>query len=329
MRAPGFWRVDGVAARLLAPAGLLYGALAARRLARLAPEAALPAIVVGGLTAGGDGKTPLVLALAALLADRGETPAILTRGYGRRGNGAAAPFIVAPDATCDLAGDEALLLARRAPTIVGADRAAGARLAQDEGATVALLDDGFHSRRIAPDLALLVIDADYGVGNGRCLPAGPLRAPLAAQIAHADALVLIGDGDAGMRLARGTEKPIFHANLVAEPGAALKGTRVVAFAGVGRPEKFFRTLTQSGAEIVASHGFPDHHRYRPEEIAALEALAQRLDARLMTTEKDVVRLPPGGPPVDILPVRLEIAETDRLAATLSEALRRARVSRAS
>lgn len=327
-RAPEFWRTNGPAARLLAPAGALYGALAARQLAREAPRAELPTIVVGGLTAGGDGKTPLVVALAAQLAAQGETPAILTRGYGGKLRGAQ-PVIVTSGAKADMVGDEPLLLAREALTIVGPDRAVGATLAREKGASVVLLDDGFHSRHIAPDLALLVIDGDFAAGNGRCLPAGPLRAPLAAQIACAGALVLVGNGAAGAALAAGAGKPVFHAKIVAAPGAVLRGARVVAFAGIGRPEKFFRTLARSGAEIVASRSFPDHHRYRPTEIAALAALAQRLDARLITTEKDAVRLPPDAPEIDILPIRLEITEKAALEALLSEALKRARLSPAS
>jgi tetraacyldisaccharide 4'-kinase len=328
LRAPDFWRMDGLAARLLAPVGALYGAVAAARLAGKRPQAALPAIVVGGLTAGGDGKTPLVLALAAQLAAQGETPAILTRGYGGSARGAP-PFVVADDASTEVAGDEPLLLARKALTIVCRDRAAGARLAREKGASVVLLDDGFHSRGIAPDLALLVIDSVYVAGNGRCLPAGPLRAPLTAQLAHADALVVIGDGAAGATLAKGTEKPVFHARIVVEPGAMARSARVVAFAGIGRPEKFFRTLAQSGAEIVAKRVFPDHHHYRPADIAALAALARRLDARLMTTAKDAVRWPADGPDIDVLPIRLDIAEEAALGVALANALRKARLSRAS
>lgn len=328
LRAPDFWRTNSLAARLLAPFGALYGALAAARLAGERPRAALPAIVIGGLTSGGDGKTPLVLALAAKLAAQGETPAILTRGYGGNSRGAP-PFVVTESAQFEFAGDEALLLARRALTIVCSDRAAGARLARDMGASVVLLDDGFHSRRITPDLAILVIDSEYAAGNGRCLPAGPLRAPLAAQCAQADALVVIGDGAAGAALAEGMGKPAFHARIVGEPGAAGRGARVVAFAGIGRPEKFFRTLARSGAEIVATRAFPDHYRYRPADIEALADLARRLDARLVTTEKDAVRLPANGPDIDILPIHLEFMEGAALATALSDALQKARLSRAS
>lgn len=328
LRAPAFWRTNGAASSLLAPVGALYGARAARQLAQDAPRAALPAIVVGGLTMGGDGKTPLVAALAAQLAAQGETPAILSRGYGRRLRDGR-PVIVTPDATADAVGDEPLLLAREGLTIVCADRAASARLARDMGASVVLLDDGFHSRHIAPDLALLVIDGDYGAGNGHCTPAGPLRAPLTAQMARADALVVVGAGAAGAALAADADKTVFHARVATALNPALKGARVVAFAGIARPEKLFGALALSGAEVVASRSFPDHHRWRPREIATLAALARRLDARLITTEKDAVRLPPNGPEIDILPIRLEIAQAPALDAMLSDAVQRARLNRAS
>ena len=244
MRAPAFWRENGAAARLLSPLGALYGAIARKRLAREAPRANLPTVVIGGLTAGGDGKTPLAIAVAQRLKAAGERPALLTRGY-RRERGGNSSFVV--DLThhgADDVGDEALLLARAAPTIVGADRMASAALAERLGATVVILDDGFHSRRVTPDLTLIVIDSDYGAGNGRCMPAGPLRAPLDAQLAAADMLVVIGDGERGRDIAARANKPTLAARLAPDPKAAeaMQGARIVAFAGIARPEKFFRSL---------------------------------------------------------------------------------------
>ncbi|MGJ0506685.1 MAG: tetraacyldisaccharide 4'-kinase [Methylocystis sp.] len=325
-RAPAFWRANGPAARVLAPLGGIYGAVAARRLRREAPRAALPTIVVGGLTAGGDGKTPFVIALAGLLAQFGERPALLTRGYGgRRRTGS---FVVEPNETAETAGDEALLLARHALTIAGADRVVSADTALGMSATAVILDDGFHSRRLAADLAFLVIDSEYAAGNGHCLPAGPLRAPLLAQFDAADAVVVIGDGAGGAVLASRAEKPVFRAEVVARPSATLAGARVVAFAGIGRPEKFFRTAADAGAQIVARRVFPDHHRFSATDMAELAAVARRHAARLLTTEKDAVRLPAGSPAVETLPVRLIVAEQDALAATLAQALEKARLSRA-
>ncbi len=327
MRAPAFWRDDCATARLLSSLGAIYGSLAREKLERPAPPAALPAIVVGGLTAGGDGKTPLVIALAQRFVEKGESPALLTRGYGRKLK-TAAPFAVdllRHDA--DDVGDEALRLARAAPTIVGADRAAAAELAQRLGATLVILDDGFHSRQIAADLALIAVDADYGAGNGRCLPAGPLRAPLDAQLAAADMLVVIGEGERGKAIAAGADKPVVAARLVVDADAAkaFKGARVVAFAGIARPEKFYRSLEDCGAEIAARVAFSDHHRFTDGDYATLSALRQKFGARLVTTEKDAARIGAqmATPGIDTLPVTLLMDESAALDAALAHVLNRA------
>ena len=321
MRAPGFWRDDGAAARLLSPLGALYGGVARRRLAREAPRANLPVIVVGGLTAGGDGKTPLAIALAQRLTSAGERPALLTRGYGRSGGGRS-PFAVDLNRhDADDVGDEALLLARVAPTIVGVDRIASAALAERLGASVVILDDGFHSRRIAPDLTLVAIDADYGAGNGRCMPAGPLRAPLDAQLAAADMLVVIGDGARGRDIAARANKPVVAAHLAPEPDAAeaIRGARVVAFAAIARPEKFFNLLEKCGAEVAARLSFDDHRRFAERDYATLSRLRQAHGARLVTTEKDAARMGDRLATLgaDALPVTLVFDD----AAVLDDALR--------
>lgn len=322
MRAPGFWREDCAAARILAPLGALYGGVARRRLARAAPRAHLPVIVVGGLTAGGDGKTPLAIALAQRLRAAGERPAILTRGYGRKA-AEASPFAVDPDRhDANDVGDEALLLAHAAPTIVGADRIAGAKLAERMGASVVVLDDGFHSRRIAPELTLIAIDSDYGAGNGRCMPAGPLRAPLDAQLAAADILVVIGDGARGRDIAARASTPVVAAHLAPDPDAAdrIKGSRVLAFAGIARPEKFFDMLEKCGAAVVARLPFDDHRRFTARDYATLSTLRQAHGARLVTTEKDAARMGDERTTlgVDALPVALAFDD----AGALDEALGR-------
>ncbi|MGD9543421.1 MAG: tetraacyldisaccharide 4'-kinase [Methylocystis sp.] len=327
MHAPGFWRDDCATARLLSPLAALYGRAARKRLLHDAPRAAAPTVVVGGLTAGGDGKTPLAIALAQRLAAAGETPVLLTRGYGSKRSGASAAIVDVNRHSADDVGDEALLLARAAPTIAGADRIASAALAQRLGATVIVLDDGFHSRRIAPDLTVVAVDADYGAGNGRCLPAGPLRAPLDAQLAAADMLVVIGDGDPGRAIAAGANTPIVSAYFApnAEAAKALKGARVVAFAAIGRPEKFFRSLEACGAEIAARVSYGDHHRFTQKDYATLAKLRQLHGARLVTTEKDAARMGDqlATLGVDTLPVNLQFED----AAILDEALRRLREAR--
>ncbi|ARN83634.1 tetraacyldisaccharide 4'-kinase [Methylocystis bryophila] len=320
MRAPQFWgRPAGPLALALAPLGALYGSVARARLAHPAPRTALPVIAIGGLTLGGDGKTPTALALARMLLEQGERPAFLTRGYGRAGAGLAP---LRPDPARHAArdvGDEALLLAALAPTYVGADRAAAARLAGAEGASVLLLDDGLHSRRLLPDLAILVVDAAYGAGNGLCPPAGPLRAPLSAQLACADAVILIGEGESPLWLR--PAKTLLRGRLVADPAAAarLAGARVFAFAGIGRPQKFLRSLQEIGAQVVGERWFPDHHLYDERELAALARAAERRSARLVTTEKDARRFG-AGREIETLPVRLEFERPEQVAALLPRRL---------
>ncbi len=201
-------------------------------------------------------------------------------------------------------GDEARLLSAVAPTFVGADRAASARLAGAEGATVLLLDDGLHSRCLQPDLALLVVDAAYGAGNGMCPPAGPLRAPLSVQLDAADAAILVGEGAPLLWLQKA--RRVLRARLAPGPAAAarLAGAQVFAFAGIGRPQKFLRCLEEIGAQVVGTRWFADHHPYAERELAALARAAERLSARLVTTEKDAQRLV-GLVSVETLPVRLE------------------------
>jgi len=329
MRAPEFWGAPpGLMARALAPLSAVYGAAAKARLSATAPRAKLPTIAIGGLTLGGDGKTPTALALAAILLAQGERPVFLSRGYGRM-RGSAALFVVDP-ARHDArdVGDEALLLARLAPAIVGADRATAARLAETLGASVLILDDGLHSRRLHPDLAILVIDADYGAGNGFCPPAGPLRAPVAAQFSRADVVVVIGEG-AG--LGEPPPKPTLRARLAPDPAAEarLRGARVFAFAGVGRPLKFARTLNEIGADVTGCRWFPDHHVYRPRDLAVLAREAGRRGGILVTTEKDAARLGRNGEneilaDVETLPVALRFERPETVSALLADFLARAR-----
>ena len=294
-------------------------------MARPGARADLPTIVVGGLTLGGDGKTPAALALASLLAETGERPFFLTRGHGRR-NARGAPFLVDPQihSACEV-GDEALLLAWRAPTIVGVDRAAGAKLARMLGATTLVLDDGLQSRRLEPDLALAVVDGFYGAGNGLCPPAGPLRAPLQRQLAAVDAILLIGEGVAGEAVAhraRAAGKSVLRARLAPLP-CALAGERALAFAGIARPEKFFATLRAAGVALVGARSFADHHLYTEREIAALTREAERLGATLVTTEKDAARLGAAiRARVAVLPVELVLEEAEALRDLLRSAVAR-------
>lgn len=293
MRPPGFWASgpDHPLARVLAPAGAAYGALVARRMDRTGVRAGCPVLCLGNFTLGGAGKTPAALTVAGLLAELGRTPAFLSRGYGGR---TAGPVQVDPrrHSTVEV-GDEPLLLARQAPTIVARDRPGGAALCRRLGADAIVMDDGLQNPSLVKDLSLVVVDAPVGVGNGLPVPAGPLRALLARQWPHVGGLIVLGEGapgDAIARAAAGRGVPVHRARLVRETDVWV-GRRCLAFAGIGRPEKFFATLVEAGATLAAQRAFPDHHAYRDGELAALVEAARRLDAELVTTEKDAVRLP--------------------------------------
>jgi tetraacyldisaccharide 4'-kinase len=298
MREPGFWhRPSSWKSHLLRPLGALYGAIAAKRLQREGLEAGIPVLCVGNYHVGGAGKTPTVLALAKLLRDLGETPVALSRGYGGKLHG---PIRVDPirHAAGDV-GDEPLMMAAALPVVVARERADGVPLARSLGASVILMDDGFQNPSVAKDVSLIVIDSDRGLGNGRVFPAGPLRAPLKPQLARTDALVIVGGGAAAEAVAadlaaRG--KPVLRARLKPSDASvtSLGGKRVLAFAGIGDPVRFFATLRASGIDIMTQRAFADHHRFSPSEIAALIAEAKRDGLTLVTTEKDFARLRSGG-----------------------------------
>jgi tetraacyldisaccharide 4'-kinase len=292
--APAFWhQPPGLLAHLLSPIGAAYDAAGhLRRLVSRSYRAPVPVLCVGNLVAGGAGKTPVALALAAWFLKRGVPVHIVTRGYSGRLRG---PLRVDPDRHNAVAvGDEALLLAVRAPCWVARDRAAGVRAAVAAGAGAILLDDGFQNPAVAKTLGLVVVDADYGFGNGRVIPAGPLRENLRRGLARADAVVLIaaeGELSRAGALRRGCRAPMLNAVLAPLNGERLAGKRLLAFAGIGRPEKFFATLRAHGAALVGTRAFPDHHPFRNAELEVLRRDAERLGARLVTTAKDIVRVP--------------------------------------
>jgi len=293
LRAPEFWhhRESSVAA-WLSPLGELYDA-AGRLRSLLAHPVRLerPVLCVGNLTAGGAGKTPVALALAAWLQARGLKPHFLTRGYGGM---SAGPLSVDPTKHgFREVGDEALLLAARAPTWVARDRPAGAKCALANGAELVIMDDGLQNPSLAKDLSLLVVDGGYGFGNGRVMPAGPLRETLERALARVQAAVLIGSDECRLTPLLEARVPLLKAQLVAvESERVLAGKRVFAFAGIGRPAKFFATLEALGCQLVARRDFADHHAYGADEIMQLVEEAAALEAAPVTTEKDLVRFPP-------------------------------------
>jgi tetraacyldisaccharide 4'-kinase len=296
-RAPGFWFAPkdrpGLLPRLLAPLGWLYAAGTARRLKAPGHIAHVPVICIGNLTAGGAGKTPTVIALTERLLARGHAVHVVSRGYGGRLSG---PVRV-DDARhrAEDVGDEPLLLSAFTPVWVAKDRAAGVRAAESAGARVILLDDGFQSPAVKPSLGLVVVDAARGFGNGRCIPAGPLREPVTRGLSRADLVLTIGDDAAQARFdtdwgqavrvprLRGALQPLAM-------GMDWQGTQVLAFAGIADPSRFFASLQTAGADLVRGEALSDHATLSETLLRRLEAEADAKGAQLVTTEKDAARL---------------------------------------
>lgn len=352
MREPTWWyeTSPGTASRLLRPAAALWATLARRRFARTTPyRAPIPVICIGNFTAGGAGKTPLALAVAELVDGLGLAGAFLSRGYGGRLTG---PHWVDPDRDrAEDVGDEPLLLAAARPTLICRDRAAGARAivagasvgsgAVPAAVDVIIMDDGLQNPGLAKDLTVAIVDGARGVGNGRVIPAGPLRAPLDFQLDLVDAVVInrgsapdaaAGQSDFAARLRHDFEGPVLEAQILA--GTAhewLASAPVVAFAGIGVPDRFFATLGTLGADPVARVAFPDHHVFTPADASRLLELARAHGATLVTTEKDRARLAGGAGALaelhtqaKALPIRLafETRDEGRLIALIEGAVGR-------
>jgi tetraacyldisaccharide 4'-kinase len=288
LRQPAFWSRDGIMPQLLSPLAAIATAATARRVARPGWRAPVPVICCGNVTVGGAGKTTLALDLGARLVANGREVHFLLRGYGGATPG---PHRVNTADTAAQVGDEALLLAAVAPTWVGVDRAVSARAAIAAGAQILVMDDGLQNPGLCKDLSVMVVDGAFGFGNGRVLPAGPLREPVAAAAARCQAAVLIGPDQTGV--AATLPLPILYASLQSGPEIGMWiGRRVVAFAGIARPEKFFAMLAEAGVIVAATLSFPDHHAFVRGDLDRILDVAKRHDAAPLTTPKDAVRLLP-------------------------------------
>lgn len=336
--APDFWWQPGfsLSGLVLRPAAWIYALIAGRRmLKRPRARSRLPVICIGNFVVGGTGKTPFAIELAHRLREDGLRPGFLLRGYGGSMKG---PLLVRGEThNADEVGDEALLLARYGPTVIAADRPAGARLVEEQPIDVIVMDDGFQNPALAKDLSLVLVDCASGFGNGKCLPAGPLRAPAATQMLKADCLVLVGEGDAAepaVHLAGRKGLPILHAHLRPQPNEELEGRRLFAFAGIGRPQKFFATLKALGHEVKKTRAFPDHHAYSQADIKALLTEAEDAGLTLVTTSKDMARLETSqgelfhwiASSTEVLDVRMEIDNEDRLAGLIQEKIRKRKLA---
>ncbi|MDP2699635.1 tetraacyldisaccharide 4'-kinase [Thalassospira sp.] len=311
MQAPDFWKTNGGLATFLSPLSFLWRAGACWRTATsTARHPGGKVICVGNFTIGGAGKTPTVLALYDILRDLGIHPHFLSRGYGGTQTG---PHRIDPkhDTATDV-GDEPLLLSQYGPAWVARNRADGAQAARDAGAGVILLDDGLQNPTLIKDCSLAVIDGAYGIGNGKVIPAGPMREPLKQGIAKVRAVILIGDDQTGFCPKLPTEMPVFKARITPQNGDEFTRKRVVAFAGIGRPAKFYDSLRACGADMIATRDFADHHVFSSSELTQLRHDADSQRAILVTTEKDFMRLPVADRH-GISPLRVRLEFQDRAA----------------
>jgi len=337
-KAPEFWWKPGLspAAVLLAPLGWLYGLISGRRmLSRPKARSSLPVICIGNFVAGGTGKTPFAIELAHRLEEEGFRPGFLLRGYGGREKG---PLLVDPDGHgAAEVGDEALMLAQFGPTVVSANRPAGADLAEKQPIDALLMDDGFQNPSLAKDLSLVLVDCAAGFGNGLCLPAGPLRAPATKQMLKTDCLILVGDGkaaDGAVHLAGRRALPILHAHIRPQPNDDLIGRKLYAFAGIGRPRKFFASLKDLGYDVKRTRAFADHHLYSQADIRALLTEAEEDGLHLVTTSKDMTRLVTSSGELfhwiassaSVLEIGMQIDDEDRLMGLVREKLRQRKFS---
>ena len=284
MITPNFWNDKGVVSTVLLPFSWLYGAIVQFRLKKTGYKSKAKVICVGNVTAGGVGKTPVCMTLAEKYINEGKKVCFVTRGY----KGELKNIIVDLNKQSAVeTGDEARLLANVATTIISPDRANGAKMAEDLGFDIIIMDDGFQNPSLVKDESVIVFDGKVGISNGRVLPAGPLRETLENGEKRATYAIIMGEDKTG--LADRISIPCYLGKVEPEH-LDIEGAKVLAFAGIGRPSKFYETLKSLGYDVVETKDFADHYAYTKADIDALKEKAKAKGLLLITTEKDIVKL---------------------------------------
>lgn len=286
MKTPNYWDKKNLIARLLFPLGKLYAfATSLRIILNKAKKCSKPVICIGNLTAGGTGKTPVAISIAKILQNAGYNPFFISRGYG----GKLQDVIVNKQHSPTEVGDEPLLLSRQAKVAINSNRYLAANKAIDNGANIIIMDDGYQNPILAKDFSLLVFDGGFGIGNGYCIPAGPLREDFKQGLKRANAVLIIGKDE--HNLAKQINNiPIFYGKVTAiKPNTANK--RAIAFAGIGRPQKFYNSLCELGFQLIETIDFPDHHYYNEAELEKIIQKSQEQNCEIFTTSKDLVKIP--------------------------------------
>lgn len=288
---PFWWKKQGWQSYALTPLSWVYGWFSGKRMRRKhRPSVEVPVICIGNFTVGGAGKTPTAIAIAEAAIAKGLRPGFLSRGYGGTLD---VTTLVEPHHRASEVGDEPLLLNRYAMTVISRRRVEGAHRLVNAGADLIIMDDGFQSARLAVDYTLVVIDSVRGIGNGSLVPAGPVRAPILEQMQQLSAILKVGAGDAAdplVRKAARAGKTVYVSAIQPVVPSDFIGKRVLAYAGIADPDKFYRTVESLGGNIVERRSFSDHHKFEEDEIAELLALADKQQLQLVTTAKDFVRL---------------------------------------
>ena len=287
MRTPKYWSKKCFVATVLRPFGEVYALVTKlRNKYQKSKHVNIPVVCVGNLTAGGSGKTPVALSIMYMMKKKYHNPMFVTRGYGGKLNNV---IVDRQENTAEQVGDEPLLLSRLAPTVVNSNRYKAAVRAFEEGADAIVMDDGFQNPTLVKDLSFLVFDGSFGIGNELCVPAGPMREKFDNGLKRADAVIILGEDKQNLQMMI-SGLPVFHGKVVplSKPDF---NRNVIAFAGIGHPQKFYDTLLAMGADLIATRDFSDHHKYTEEELQSLIDFAKDTSSDLYTTTKDYVKIP--------------------------------------